>query len=36
MNLCFEEPEDTRHTAAYIRGLLEEVWSAEGVWDTYL
>ena len=36
MNLCFEEPEDKRHKAVHIRELLEEVLSAEGVWDTYL
>ncbi|RMX61051.1 hypothetical protein pdam_00007566 [Pocillopora damicornis] len=36
MNLCFEDIEEKRPTACYIREVLEETWCAEGVWDTYL
>ncbi|XP_020614314.1 uncharacterized protein LOC110052523 [Orbicella faveolata] len=35
MNRCFEKAEK-RHGASYIRRLLEEAWSTEGMWDTYL
>ncbi|RMX61018.1 hypothetical protein pdam_00007570 [Pocillopora damicornis] len=36
MNLCFEDTEEKRPTARYIREVLEETWCTEGVWDTYL
>ncbi|XP_078357060.1 uncharacterized protein LOC144641914 [Oculina patagonica] len=36
MNLCFEEMDENRPKASYIRELLEEAWCIEGVWDTCL
>ena len=36
MNLCFEEKVEKRQGASYIRRLLEEAWSTEGMCDTYL
>ena len=36
MNLCFERKVEKRQGASCIRRLLEEAWSTEGMWDTYL
>ena len=36
MTRCFEEEVEKRHGASHIRRLLEEAWSTEGMWDTYL
>ena len=36
MNLCFEKNVEKQCGASYIRRQLEEAWSTEGIWDTYL
>ena len=36
MNLCFEKNVGKQCGASCIRRQLEEAWSTEGIWDTYL
>ena len=36
MDLCFEKNVEKQCGASYIRRRLEEAWSTEGMWDTYL